>query len=264
MAVATRQLTDSIAGAILDNNDIETVKAGGPAYLLMLDGMVRKAPDNADLLLRAADLYTAYAAFYDPGGERAALLTQKALDYAVTAMQASYPESGDILRGGDFKAFSSEIARVDSDDIHLLYSLGASWAAWIQARKQDWNAIAEISRVEALMERVIELDDTYRNGSAHLYMGVLATILPPAMGGHPEAGRRHFERAIEISNGRNLMAKVSYARQYARLMFDRELHDRLLKEVLATPAEAEGYTLINTLAQDQARALLETSEDYFE
>ena len=40
-------------------------------------------------------------------------------------------------------------------------------------------------------------------------------------------------RAVEISGGRNLMAKVLFARHYARLVFDQGLHDRLLGEVLA-------------------------------
>ena len=76
-------------------------------------------------------------------------------------------------------------------------------------------------------------------------------------------GRRHFERALELSEGKNLMVKVLYARHYARLVFDRELHDRLLREVLAAPAEAPGLTLINTLAQRQAKELLAGSADYF-
>lgn len=264
MTAVNRQLTDGIAGAILNSNDPETVKDGGPAYLLMIDGMVREDPENPNLLSRAADLYAAYAAFYDPAGDRAKRLTQKAFDYASDAVCAAYPESCGTLRQGDFDTFKSFLAGVDADDIHLLHSLGASWAAWIQTHKQDWNAVAEISRVEALMKRVVELDDTYRNGSAHLYLGILATLLPPAMGGHPEEGRRHFEQAIRISNGRNLMAKVAYAKHYARLVFDRELHDRLLNEVLKSPAEAEGFTLINTLAQQEARTLLDTSEEYFE
>jgi len=36
------------------------------------------------------------------------------------------------------------------------------------------------------MERVVELDETYEHGSAHLYLGVMTTLLPPALGGKPE------------------------------------------------------------------------------
>jgi hypothetical protein len=83
------------------------------------------------------------------------------------------------------------------------------------------------------------------------------------MGGHPEVGRLHFERAIELSQGRNLLAKVMFAQQYARLVFDRDLHDRLLEEVLAADPEASGLTLSNVLAQQQALELLAGSPDFF-
>ena len=60
------------------------------------------------------------------------------------------------------------------------------------------------------------------------------------------------------------MAKVLYAKQYARLMFDQELHDRLLNEAIAADPEAEGLTMINYLAQRQAAELLAESADFFE
>jgi hypothetical protein len=84
------------------------------------------------------------------------------------------------------------------------------------------------------------------------------------MGGKPEEGRRQFEKAIAISGGDDLMAKVEYARRYARMVFNRELHDRLLREVLAADPVQPGLTLGNVLAQRQARELLESAADYFQ
>jgi hypothetical protein len=46
-------------------------------------------------------------------------------------------------------------------------------------------------------------------------------------------------------------------------MYEQELHDRLLREVLAEPAEADGYTLFNMLAKMDAEALLASSPEYF-
>jgi hypothetical protein len=83
------------------------------------------------------------------------------------------------------------------------------------------------------------------------------------MGGRPDEARDHFEQAIELSGGRDLSAKVEYARGYARMLYDRELHDRLLAEVLEADPYAEGLTLSNVLAQDDARALLQDADDYF-
>jgi hypothetical protein len=113
------------------------------------------------------------------------------------------------------------------------------------------------------MERVVELDESYSHGEGHLYLGVFATLLPPALGGKPEEGRVHFERAIALSAGRDLMAKVEYARRYARITYDRPLHDRLLQEVLDADAVATGLTLSNVLAKRQARELLASADKYF-
>jgi len=260
---ATRNLTANLSQSILENNDPATVEEGAPAYLLMIDGFLYGDPDNEDLLVSAANLYSAYASLFSgKNKERAQKLTTKGLRYAFRAACVRHPGECD-LRGVDFQAFEVAIAAKDAKDLPVLYALGAAWASWIEAHKDDWNAVAELSRIEVIMQRVVELDDSYQGGGAHLYLGVLATLLPPALGGKPELGREHFERAIEISKGKNLMAKVIYARQYARLVFDRELHDRLLNEVIAADPQVHGYTLLNTLAQREARELLASGEDYF-
>jgi hypothetical protein len=54
-----------------------------------------------------------------------------------------------------------------------------------------------------------------------------------------------------------------YAEYYARVAYDRALHDRLLAEVLEADARADGFTMTNLLAQRRARALLDGAGDYF-
>ena len=81
---------------------------------------------------------------------------------------------------------------------------------------------------------------------------------------HPSrANTPAFEQAIARSQGRNLMAPTLEAQYYARLVFDQELHDRLLNDVLAAEPREPGLTLINVLAQKRAKALLESGKDYF-
>src|SRR3569832_2944314 len=106
-------------------------------------------------------------------------------------------------------------------------------------------ALAELPKVTAMLQRVVALDDAYEHGEAQLYLGILFSQLPPALGGRPEEGKAHFDKAIEYSHGRNLLAKVEYARNYARLVFDRVLHDRLLREVLDVDPVATGQSLIH-------------------
>jgi hypothetical protein len=233
-----------------------------PAYLLMIDGLVNSNPKDASLLRTAARLYSAYAGLFVQDSERAARLSEKALNYGLRAACVSRPEIC-AAREGRFKAFEAAIRKTDAKDVPSLYALGSAWAGWIQAHSQDMNAIAQLSRVEAVMQRIVELDESYQDGGAHVYLGALATLLPPAIGGRPEVGRRHFERAIELSAEKNLMAKVVYADRYARLVFDRDLHDRLLQEVLAADPRISGYTLTNMFARRRAQELLDDADEYF-
>ena len=259
---ASVDMTENLSHAILNNDDLVTVKAGAPAYLLMVDGMLYKDPKNDALLRGAANIYTAYTNVFVKDKKRAGKLTDKALDYAFRALCVREAETCGF-RTKNFEKFNDTLSLLKIKDVPDLFTLGSAWAAWIQIHREDWNAVAEISRVEAIMTRVVDLDESYKDGAAHLYLGVLATFIPPALGGKPDVGRKHFERALEISKNKNLMVKVMYAQYYARLMFDRKLHDRLLHEVLDAKTHVPGYTLINTLAQQRARELLKSGKDYF-
>ncbi|MCP3898593.1 MAG: hypothetical protein GY707_02540, partial [Desulfobacteraceae bacterium] len=223
-------MVDDLSTTILNSNDLDMVESGAPAYLLMIDSFVKEDSNNEEMLITAALLYTAYADTFVSDKQRSRIMADKAFSYANRAI-CSRKSNACSLNSIDYETFKNIIGKMEKKDLPALFTLGSSWASWIKANSNDFNAIAAISRIEIIMERVVELDETYKDGSAFLYLGTLATLLPPAMGGKPEKGRQFFERAIEISKGKNLMIKVVLAKQYARLLFDRELHDKLLKEV---------------------------------
>ncbi len=256
------RLADNLSMAILDQNDLETVREGAPAYLLMLDAMVEGDPDNSHLLLSAARLYGAYAGAFVKDKERALRLVVRGREYARRAL--CLRDQGLCQAAArPLAQFQAELARVPPGEVPVLFGFAAAWAGWVQASTGDWQAVADIPKITAAMQRVVELNEAYDGGAAHLYLGVLASQLPANLGGRPEQARRHFERAVELSAGRNLMVKVLYAKYYARLVFDRTLHDRLVSEVLTADPVQPGLTLMNTLAQREARALQASADSYF-
>lgn len=261
-ASATSKLANNLSSAILNQDDPETVEAGAPSYLLLIDSLIEGDPQNENLLLAGSKLYGAYASAFIKEPERAKRLSRKARDYIDRALCAHDARLCNLLER-PFDDFAAAIGTLKVGDVPLLYASGTAWAGWIQANSSDWNAIADLAKVKAMMARVVELDETYNHGEGHLYLGVFATLLPPTLGGKPEEGRVHFERAIQISAGRDLMAKVEYARRYARIIYDRPLHDRLLQEVIDADAVAPGLTLSNVLAKRQARELLASADKYF-
>jgi hypothetical protein len=254
--------TDNLSSAILDSEDIQTVRDGAPAYLLMIDGLLEGSPNDAGLLSTAARLNSAYAGAFVEERERSRRMHAKALTLARRAVCAEI-DNGCDLEKMDVAAFQVWLSERDEDEVDLLYGLGSTWAGWMQVNSDDFNAIAQLARVKALMQRMVELDETVDDGGAHLYLGVFETLFPPAMGGKPELGRTHFEKAVELSEGKHLLTKVMYAESYARLVFDRELHDRLVDEVLGANPRVKGLTLINIVAQGRARSLMETADEYF-
>lgn len=259
---ATSRMADNITLAILNQDDPDTVRDGAPAYLLMIDGLIEGDAENVGLLLSGAKLYGSYASAFVEDETRAQRLANKSYAYAKRALceqSVNFCDSVD----GKLDQFETSLAATGKRDIKVLYGFAVAWAGWIQANASDWNAIADITKVKALFQHCITLDETFDDGGAHIYLGVFESLLPPSLGGKPEISRNHFERALEISQGRNLMVSVLMAKHYTRLVFDQELHDSLLAAVVSADAEYPGYTLINTLAKSQAEQLLAESEEFF-
>jgi hypothetical protein len=260
-SLAQQQLADNLGRAVVNQDDPATVQAGAPAFLLLLDGLLEGDPDNVDLLLASARLHAAYAGVFVDNPGRAGRLAGKAHDYARRALCLRQSALCN-LHERPFADYAAALAPLGTGDLPALHAYGVTWAGLIQ-QQADWQALAELPKVKVVLERVVAIDETYERGQAHLYLGAIGCLVPPALGGQPEEGRAHFERAIALSDGRNLLAKVEFARRYARLVFDRPLHDRLLDEVVAADPVEPGLTLSNTLAQTQARALLASAAQYF-
>ncbi len=262
LSKTTGRLADNLANAMLNHNDPETVRQGAPAYLLMVDSLIAGDPDNPQLLLTGATLYGSYAGAFAGDEKRARVLSLTAKQYGWQALCRVAPDACDSWEQ-PYEEFERAVGSLEAKHVPALYGAAAAWATWIQANRSDWVAIADKARVQVMMERVLELDPQHEGGRAHLYLGVLDTLLPAALGGKPEEGREHFEGFIDMSGGRDLQGKVLLAREYARLVFDRDLHDRLCREVIESDPVQPGLTLSNTIAIAEAGLLLETADDYF-
>jgi hypothetical protein len=260
VSMATDRLANNLSQAMLNQTDPEIVRSGAPAYLLLLDSLIAQSPDDQGLLFAGSRLYGAYAGGLVSDNQRQQKLTEKALDYARRGLCPETPELCQAL-GAPFEKFSLALAEVDEEEIEGIYLYATSWAGWIQAHSEAWSAVADLPKADAMLQWVTAKEPAYDNGRAQLYLGVISSQVPPTLGGRPEVGRQHFENAIAYSHSRDLMAKVEYARHYARLVFDKPLHDRLLKEVLEADPVADGLTLSNVMAQQMAAKLLQ--DDYF-
>jgi len=257
------KLPKDLGYGVLNYDDLEVVRDGLPTYLLLVDGALITYPKSRNLLLTAASLNSAYSGVFIEDEERKLKMTEKAFEFSLRAI-CLYEEQTCQIKSMPFKDFEALVLSFDrKKDLPYLYSLASNWTGYIQLTTDDYNSIAQLARVEFIMKRVVELDESYESGMALVYLGAINSIVPPSLGGKPEVAKKYFEDAIAVSEGKNLIAKVIYAEKYARLVFNEELHNRLLNEVIASPSEVQGLTLQNEYAKQEAKRLLADGEDYF-
>ncbi|MEX0584389.1 MAG: TRAP transporter TatT component family protein [Natronospirillum sp.] len=260
---AVRHIPDNLAEGILSNDDLDMVGDGLPTYLLTLDGLVLTYPNSTALLGTAAELNSAYAGVFVTDDSRVRKLTSKALNLADRAACSEVKALCGLRNVRATEAETSIETVTRKRHAPALYLLGSTWAGYIQAHSDDWNAVADLAKVQRLLEQQTRVAPGHNHGMGELYLAVLSSLLPPALGGQPEVAQRYFEQALHYSDNQNLIAKVYYAQNYARMVFDQELHDRLLNEVLSADPVADTLTLQNTYAQRLARELLRSGEHYF-
>jgi uncharacterized protein YceK len=259
---ATDSFGTNLTSAMLNQDDPELVRDGMPSYIILMDSFVEGSPDNPAMLSAAANLYASYGAVFADDETRAMRLTSRARDYALRAMCESYAESCD-WRELNYEDFVVTMDGLTEQHAETVYIYSFATLAYLRAHSADWNSLAELPQAEALVKRYLEISGESANASAHTYLGVILTLRPPALGGKPEEARIHFEKAIALSDGRDLGAKIEFAKGYAKLLYDQELHDQLVNEVLNADPKAEGLTLTNVLAQEQALQLRAEAFDYF-
>lgn len=251
-------LPGDVRSAAAAHDDAELVAAALPAYLLFLDAAIVSRPGDRRLLAAGAELYGLYAALAGEQGARARRLTERSLRYAAEAVAVRLKSSRD-LRAMTYAEFERTLLTTKPAAVPELYALGSSWAAWIRAHADDVRATAEIPRAEAVMRRVADLRPSYRGGSAFLYLGAMAAMLPGEMGGNAAQAAADLERAIDLSGGDNLMARVLYAERFVRGSAGEEAYRRWLRDVAESEANGE-FGLLNRLARREARRLLEEAE----
>jgi len=242
---------------------LRLIREGMVSYLMLIDGMVEALPDNKRLLISAAQLYASYASafFQDTDKEYAAALYARAKDYALRAL-----EQNDFKNPATrpFDDFESSLYDFGEKDVPYIFWAASCWGSWISLNQGSIEAMAELPRVELLMKRVLELDEAFYYGGAHIFMGVLDASKPRVAGGDLNRARDHFLKAIELGDGKFLMARIYYADYYAKKAFNRELFISILEKVRKIPADiTPELTLLNTVAHTKAKEMLNQVDEYF-
>lgn len=208
-------------------------REAAPGLLVTLDGILGASPDNEELLLLKAELSASFA-FGFLQEEYLALKREDELRKAKPVLEWTNELFGNsraaarrILKNKDSSLFpvldkgspeeiKARLNKVcDIEDVPAVFWLGFSWGAYINLNREDNSAVMkDIPRVKALMGWVLENDETYFNGGAHLFFALLNLSLGKSIGGRPDVGLTHLRSVDQITDNKMLMSKVIYCEYY--------------------------------------------------
>lgn len=265
--LSIRMATPMVQGQVASINeetDLVLAQQAIPANLKMLEGLLREDPENETLLKNLTEGFCGYAFSFvedsDPG--RASRLYLRGRSYAERLLMANgAPED---LTAQNSEQLKDTLKTLDADHLPGLYWMGQCWAGWLMLNLDNLQAFVAISKVEAILQRALSLDESYHYAGPHLLLGAFYGGRSKLLGGNPDKARRHFEKSLELTQHKFLMAKVLYAKTYTVQMQDHKLFKKLLAEVMDAPADILWeQQLANAVAKQKAQKLLESADDLF-
>ena len=280
MADQTTAILVRAAATYEKESDLEVAEQAILGNLKMLEGFLEVTPENADLLLLTSSSFARYAfGFIEERAEiaeekydieerdklirRAVDFYERAQVYGLRAIAQSRSKFPEIVEQ-DLEEFSVELKSMEKEHVPALFWTAYAWGSMINLQQDNPARLAELPKVQLMMQRVLELDENFFFGGAHLFYGVYYGSLPEMLGGDLSKAKQHLEKAIAVSDGRYLMAKFLMARYYAVPAQDRDLFGRTLREIISAPSDLlPEQRLANELAKRRAERLLGREDKLF-
>jgi tetratricopeptide (TPR) repeat protein len=260
----TPSLIPDLSQAVFEECDMELAMASMPADLKLMEGVLKSAPQNTQLLTALSMGFTGYGLLFleDVDPARASKLYLRAKAYAMEALG----EEGRRLQETTLNLEQARLLleSLGRDDLEPLFWATLAWNSWINLNLDNPAALAQMGIAQACIERLLEIDPAFLYGTPHVLMGTVLAAKPTILGGDAAAARLHFDKAMEISKGAFLLTPCYYARYYAVKAQDKDLYARLLNEAVARPAaELRDVCLVNTVMKEKAKILLGRMDDFF-
>jgi hypothetical protein len=214
-----------------EESDLALAEASIASNLKLIESVLRSDSGNTDLLLLACRGYAGYALGFveDEDPARAREFYRRARDFGLRILTTDRSLRDGLAAGPD--SLAAVLKSAGAKDVPALYWTGIAWGSWIALGLNDPAGLADLPKVEAIMEHVASADPAYYYGGADLFLGTIKGTKPAMLGGNPGASRAHFEKAIDASGGRFLLTYIFYARSYAVQTQDRELFESCLTAV---------------------------------
>ena len=254
---AAPELVPNMTGAFFEECDATLAQEALPAELKLLEGLLKNAPKNEQLLTSLCMGFAGYAMLFveEEAPERASLFYERARGYGMRALRirAFTPQDIDV-----------RLAGVGPESVEPLFWTSLAWNGWIRLNLDKPSALGQLGMAQKCLERVMEMDPDFFYGSPYIVYGALLAAKPKMLGGDPAKAARYFAKAMDVSQGRFLLAQYYYAKTYAVRVQDKTLFSALVKSVeKACPGDLKDACLINTVMKQKTKALGAAAEDLF-
>ena len=257
------------------DEDPELVKGALPFSLKVMETILREDPRDASLLLNVTKGFTQYGfGFLLPDAEelddkdkvaakalrdRAVHMFIRARGYGMRGLQLKRPTFGAELVADPKKA----VASLTKADVPFAFWTAAAWASAL-ATSRDFRMLPQIPQMEALLERVLVLDDAYNGGSVDTLLITYEMVRLKAAGDRVALAKAHFDRAVALTQGKQAGPYVTYAESVSTVQKNRAEFDKMLQTALKIdPAEDPDNRLANVIMQRRARWLLGRADKLF-
>ena len=243
--------------AFFEECDLELAEQSLPSELKLLEGLLKNAPEDKQLLSALCMGFTGYAMLFveEKDEQRASDLYLRARAYGLRALgvKDSAPE-----------AVPDRLQSMNSGDMEPLFWVTMAWNLWINLNLDKPAAMGQMHASQECLKKVMALNPDYFHGSPCILMGSMLAARPQMLGGDPVKAKEYFDKAISLSHGRFFLAQYNYARYYAVRVQDKELFLSLIEEVEKAPAEGMKETcLINSAIKKKMRTLKKEMDELF-
>ena len=243
--------------AFFEECDLKLAEESLPAELKLMEGLLKNDPGNPKILTALCMGFTGYAMLFveDRNTKRASHLYLRAKAYGLKAMG---------LENKDAKALRELLKEITRGEIEMLFWTTMAWNAWINLNLDKPSALGETTLAEACLARVLEIEPGFYHGAPYVLKGAILAARPQILGGNPPEAKVCFEKAINVSEGKFLLAQYYFARYYAVRVQDKKLFLALVKEVAeAPPDDLKEACLINQAVKLKMEALALTTDELF-
>ena len=239
--------------------DLKKVRLEFPENIRQLESLLAMDTSNKALHIYLAQAYYSYAFAFieDREPQQAVALYFKAYQHALQVLEID-GLSAPVLSGRTAE-LRAQVGELPAESLAGLYWSALSWAKLIETQQPNLLLLTQLHKAAILMERVLQLDDTYHYAGPHLFFAVYYASSSGFSGENTKRARNHFERARKFNQSRSLMVdflQIKYLGQE-----DNNKAPGLRKIIDAPDDLFPEQALMNAVAKFKASRLLSVTQN---